>query len=139
MSETRSEVRQGAYYDSVVLMQLQRSLADLPGVEDAGVVMATPANCDILNASGLSVDAAAGSEDLLIVVRAIDSETAHEALVQVDELLARRRSSTSFLIPNGFLYRFQDDMLPELPVMLYPLVEMFFSLAITCLWKMRLS
>ena len=29
MSETRSEVRQGAYYDSVVLMQLQRSLAGL--------------------------------------------------------------------------------------------------------------
>jgi FdrA protein len=95
MSETRSEVRPGAYYDSVVLMQLQRSLSELPGVEDAGVIMATPANCDILNASGLPADSSAGSDDLLIVVRAEDSATADEALGQVDELLARRRSSAS--------------------------------------------
>jgi len=95
MSETRSEVRQGAYYDSVVLMQLQRSLSELPGVEDAGVIMATPANCDILNASGLPIDSTAGSDDLLIVVRAEDSATAEGALGQVDELLARRRSSAS--------------------------------------------
>ena len=45
---TKSEIRPGAYYDSVVLMQLQRSLADLPGVDDAGVVMATPANKELL-------------------------------------------------------------------------------------------
>lgn len=94
MSETRSEVRQGAYYDSVVLMQLQRSLAELPGVEDAGVVMATPANCDILTASGLSIEHSAGSEDLLIVIKANNSEAADDALAQVDELLTRRRSST---------------------------------------------
>ena len=35
------EVRSGAYYDSVVLMQLQKGLAGLPGVIDAGAVMAT--------------------------------------------------------------------------------------------------
>ena len=28
------EIRSGAYYDSVILMQLQRSLAGLPGVLD---------------------------------------------------------------------------------------------------------
>lgn len=92
MSVTRSEVRAGAYYDSVVLMQLQRSLADLPGVEDAGVVMATPANCEILESSGLSVAHSAGSEDLLIVVKAQDSDSANEALENVDQLLASRRS-----------------------------------------------
>ena len=42
------EIRQGAYYDSVVLMQLQRALTGLPGVRDAGVVMATPANLELL-------------------------------------------------------------------------------------------
>lgn len=90
-----SEVRPGAYYDSVILMQLQRSLADLPGVIDAGVVMATPANKELLAASGLGVDIPAGSDDLLIVVKADDEETAGEALNQVDSLLARRRSGVS--------------------------------------------
>ena len=37
MTVTRHEIRQGAYYDSVVLMQLQRSLVQLDEVEDAGV------------------------------------------------------------------------------------------------------
>jgi FdrA protein len=90
-----SEVRPGAYYDSVILMQLQRSLVDLPGVIDAGVVMATPANKELLAASGLAVDTTAGSDDLLIVVKAGDEETAGEALNQVDSLLARRRSGIS--------------------------------------------
>ena len=46
MSSSKYEIRAGAYYDSVVLMQLQKSLAELPGVIDAGVVLATPANRD---------------------------------------------------------------------------------------------
>lgn len=95
MSITKSEVRAGAYYDSVVLMQLQRGLADLPGVLDAGVVMATPANCDLLQASGLDTEANAGSDDLLIVVKASDEQAANGALAKVDELLSRRRSSAS--------------------------------------------
>jgi hypothetical protein len=48
MTVTKWNVRAGAYYDSVVLMQLQRGLLELPGVEDAGVVMATQANRDLL-------------------------------------------------------------------------------------------
>ena len=48
MPFTKTEIRPGAYYDSVVLMHLQRALANLDGVEDAGVIMATPANCELL-------------------------------------------------------------------------------------------
>ena len=72
MSVTKSQVRSGAYFDSVVLMQLQRSLLTLPGVEDAGVVMATPANLELLADSDLlGIEGkAAKPEDLLIVVRA---------------------------------------------------------------------
>ena len=95
MSVTRSEVRAGAYYDSVVLMQLQRGLADLPDVLDAGVVMATPANCDLLRASGLDYEATAGSDDLLIVVKATHEQAAVDAIAKVDELLVRRRSGAS--------------------------------------------
>lgn len=88
------EVRPGAYYDSVVLMQLQRALAGLPGVVDAGVVMATAANCDLLAASDLlPANVSAKADDLLIVIKAKDETTAEEALSQVDSLLQRRRSA----------------------------------------------
>ena len=40
---SQHEIRRGVYYDSVLLMQLQRSLAALPDIVDAAVVMATPA------------------------------------------------------------------------------------------------
>ncbi len=93
MTVTRAEVRSGAYYDSVVLMQLQRSLAALPGVLDAGVVMGTAANKDVLAQSDLlAAEAqAAVADDLVIVVRAEDDAAAQAALGQVDELLVRRR------------------------------------------------
>ena len=53
MAVIKVQIRRGAYYDSVVLMQLQRSLAGLPGVLDAGVVMGTNANKEVLAQSGL--------------------------------------------------------------------------------------
>lgn len=94
MSSTLHEIRSGAYYDSVILMQLQKALAGLPGVEDAGVVMATPANRELLQSlSGFDVEAIeARADDLLLMVRAKDEEAAAAALGQVDELLAQRRS-----------------------------------------------
>lgn len=94
MSATCSEIRRGAYFDSVVLMQLQRSLAQLPGVEDAGVVMATQANRDLLAQSDLLTAEArdAGADDLLIAVRALREDQARDALSQVDALLKARRS-----------------------------------------------
>src|SRR5690606_17820983 len=96
MAVTRHEVRSGAYFDSVVLMQLQKALAELPGVRDAGVVMATPANCELLTASGFALETiAAGPDDLLIMVTAGDEGAATGAIAQVDELLRRRRSATA--------------------------------------------
>jgi len=90
---TRCAVRPGAYHDSVVLMQLQRALAGLPGVLDAGVVMATPANREVLAASGLQPgdEVTAGPHDLLIAVRAESDAAAGEALARVDALLQVRR------------------------------------------------
>jgi FdrA protein len=95
VSITKSQVRASAYFDSVVLMQLQRNLVALPGVEDAGVVMATPANLELLADSDLLVSEAkaARPEDLLIVVRAASAAAADEAIAKVDELLKQRRSS----------------------------------------------
>ena len=99
----RVQVRPGAYYDSVVLMQLQRGLVALAGVEDAGVVMGTPANKDVLAQSDLLVPdtEAAGADDLIIAVRAADGAAADAALAQVDTLLARKASHTTDFRPRS--------------------------------------
>ncbi len=94
MTLIKTEIRSGAYYDSVVLMQLQRSLSEQPGVLDAGVVMGTDANKDVLAQSNLLVDEVkgAGANDLIIVVKGKDESSAQTALGKVDELVAARRS-----------------------------------------------
>jgi FdrA protein len=88
-----AEIRSGTYHDSAILMQLQRSLASLPGVLDAGVVMGTPANKAVLAQSGLLAPEAelAGADDMVIVVQAEDGPAAQAALAQVDDLFAARR------------------------------------------------
>src|SRR4026209_1499956 len=95
MTVVKWNIRAGAYYDSVVLMQLQRGLLELPGIVDAGVVMATQANRDLLAANNLLPESVmANPDDLLIVVKADDDTSATQAIGQVDELLTRRKSST---------------------------------------------
>ncbi len=91
----KTEVRKGTYCDSVVLMQLQKSLANLPGVTDAGVVMGTGANKNVLAQSGLLSDEAkdACPDDLLIVVSAQDEETAKNALSKVDSFMNAKKSA----------------------------------------------
>jgi len=88
------EIRSGVYYDSIVLMHLQRSLAGLPGVLDAGVIMGTDANKDILAQSDLLSPEIqeAVADDLVIVVKGKDQAAARAAIDKVDELLTVRRS-----------------------------------------------
>ena len=90
----KNQIRRGAYYDSVVLMQLQKGLLGLDGVLDAGAVMATQANRDLLEQSGLLTDEAnkAGADDLVIVVKAKDEPSALAALNQIDALLSKRNA-----------------------------------------------
>jgi FdrA protein len=113
MTVVKWNVRAGAYYDSVVLMQLQRGLLGLPGVVDAGVVMATRANRDLLSANSLLPDSVtADPDDLLIVVKAENEQSANDALGQVDELLAKRKSST---VSEDFRPRGLSAALKQLP------------------------
>ena len=97
-----AEIRPGAYYDSVVLMQLQRALAALPGVEEAGAVMGTEANKDVLAQSNLTTPevTAAKADDLLIVVRASAAADAQAAIGQIDALLRRRSAGSD--APDGY-------------------------------------
>jgi len=74
---------------------LQRSLAEQPGVIDAGVVMGTEANKDVLAQSDLLMPEAqaANPDDLVIVVNGEDAAAAQAAIDKVDELVSSRRSS----------------------------------------------
>ena len=52
----RNETRKGFYLDSVALMRISRAIAALPGVEEAGLMIGTPANKEILREAGLLGD-----------------------------------------------------------------------------------
>jgi len=121
-SVVRADVRPGAFHDSVMLMRLQAALAALPGVLDAGVVMATPANLALLAAGGLQLpeDLVAGPDDLLVVVRAADEAVAAEALARVDLLLAERGGAGPVL---GFRPRGVGTALKLLPEARWVLVS----------------
>jgi FdrA protein len=75
-------------------MQLQRSLAGLPDILDAGVVMGTDSNKELLAHIGLDTPEVQASkpDDLVIVVKSEKGQAAEDAIGQVDSLLAARKS-----------------------------------------------
>ncbi|KPL89315.1 hypothetical protein SE16_02280 [Ardenticatena maritima] len=94
-------------------MQLQRALLDEPGVLDAGVVMGTDANKEILAQNNLLTEEArsANPEDLVIAIRAESEEAARAALSRVDALLQRRQAQTQSL----YRPRSLENALRQLP------------------------
>jgi FdrA protein len=84
-----NQVRRGLFLDSVVLMQVSRTVAALPGVEDAALMMGTPANQEILENSDLLVPdgESAGGGDLIVAIRAEDETAATAAMDQAVLLL----------------------------------------------------
>ncbi len=82
------EVRAGQYRDSVRLMQISRALADLPGVTEALVAMATELNLELLAGMGFPPPPAAGPNDMLVAVATADEESLAPALHRLDAELA---------------------------------------------------
>jgi FdrA protein len=113
MAVLKTEIRSGVYYDSAKLMQLQRILADLPGVEDAGVVMGTESNKEILTHIDLITPEVknATTNDLVIVVRAENDTAAAAAIGSVDEILSRRKEGSNEFRPRSLESAIQ--MLPD--------------------------
>ena len=70
MSVVLNEVRRATYLDSIVLMRMSRQIAALPGVEEAGLIIGTPANKEILRDAGiLGADGAqAAPGDLILAL-----------------------------------------------------------------------
>lgn len=83
------QLRRGVYYDSLMLMQAQRRLLELPGVIDATILLGTKANKAMLTERKLAFSDLdqVSSDDLIIVVSAQDEQTAANALDHVDEIL----------------------------------------------------
>ncbi len=82
MSTVHSRVFRNSYRDSVELMQIAAEIESLAGIDRAGLVMATPANREVLAAAGLlsEVTAAAGPNDLVVAVASDDERAAMQAL-----------------------------------------------------------
>ena len=90
----RVRVVKGRYVDSVVLMRLAEHLTQLTGVEDAAALMGTAANKKLLREGGFVDEVpAAGSDDLIVAVKADDADHADEALARLDELLGETTAS----------------------------------------------
>lgn len=81
MVVTASRLFPNSYRDSVELMQIAATIEGLEGIERAGLVMATPANREVLAAAGLLTEAAAaaGPNDLVVSVAAADDAAAAQA------------------------------------------------------------
>jgi len=82
------EVRRGAYYDSVSLMQVSKAVRDAPGISAALVAMATDLNTDLLAGMGFTVDEAVGPNDMLVAFRGEDQAAIEAGTSALDAALA---------------------------------------------------
>ena len=84
-----NDVRRGFYLDSVALMRFSRTISKLDGVDEAALMMGTPANRQLMSDAGLLDEngRAAGGGDLVIGIRAKDKQSAERALAESRALL----------------------------------------------------
>lgn len=95
MSVTHVDVRRGAYHDSVTLLQVSRTVADVDGVEAAQVAMATELNVEVLGGMGFDVPEGAGANDLVVAVRAADDAGVAAGVAAAEAALAARSTTSS--------------------------------------------
>jgi FdrA protein len=102
MSVIANAVRRATYFDSIVLMRISRQIHEMAGVEEAGLMLGTPANKDILREAGiLGPDGeAAEPGDLILASRAADAAAAAAAMAEAKRLLdaPREQAASSGLI-----------------------------------------
>ena len=84
-----NQLRKGFYLDSVALMRFSRSIAAIPGVEEAALMMGTSTNRQIMADAGLlnQTGESAGGGDLILAIRAKTQASAEQAIAQSQTLL----------------------------------------------------
>jgi len=115
MSKIVNRVCAGLFLDSVILMQISRTITRLDGVEDAALMIGTPSNLDLLDNAKLLARASrkATGGDLILAIRARDEATAASALDKAEILLVRPEvghTGTTTLRPRTL--RSAQDNLP---------------------------
>ena len=95
MSVILNEVRRATYLDSIVLMRISRQIAALPGIEEAGLIIGTPANKEILRDAGILGPEGDTAEpgDLILALRATDAPPEQAALAEARRLLDQPSAS----------------------------------------------
>ncbi|HLR21585.1 MAG TPA: acyl-CoA synthetase FdrA [Tissierellaceae bacterium] len=90
-------INKDTYQDSVVLMLLTNEISELEGVNKVSIMMATPANKDIFDSSGLRTPELeeATANDMAIVVDAENDEVIDTVLEEVDRFLSEQSKGTS--------------------------------------------
>ncbi len=85
-------IKSGSYVDSVSLMVLSTKANALPGVEQAVVAMGTDLNKEVINNIGLMTPEikAAGTGDLMIVIKAASDAACEQALIDIEALFTKK-------------------------------------------------
>lgn len=102
MSVLINHVRGSFYMDSVALMRLSRAVGELPGIEQAALMIGSATNKSLMLQAGLLDETGekAGANDLIMAITGKDSETVQEGLNRAQALLdqpaATGRSSATW-------------------------------------------
>jgi succinyl-CoA synthetase alpha subunit len=93
----RTRILRDTYRDSVEAMRVAAEIERLPGVRRAALLVATPANLDVLRSAGLLDEAAAtaGPSDLVVAVAGEDAALAEAALARGIALLTTVTQTTA--------------------------------------------
>ncbi|MGE0752698.1 MAG: acyl-CoA synthetase FdrA [Variibacter sp.] len=111
-----NEVRRGVYLDSVALMRLSRTVAGMPGVVEAALMIGTPSNKKIMQDAGILTQEGkdAQGSDLIIAIKAKDDGALQaafkEALAQLD---APRKAVRGGAARNARTVRAAAKSLPD--------------------------
>ncbi len=110
-----SAVKPSFYQDSLTLLRLARELKGHAGVDEVTALMGTPANKQLLADAGLLTPEGdkAGSNDLVMVVRAVSAAEAESALARAEILLTESRRMLETAVRA--LPRTLDSALRQLP------------------------
>lgn len=87
------ELRRGAYYDSVSLMQVSRQVSGAAGVTAAQVAMATELNLELIAGMGFDIPSDVVPNDLVVAIRGEDPTGIASGQAALDGALAALKSA----------------------------------------------
>ncbi len=88
------DVRTGAYYDSVTLMQVSKRIATTPGITAAQVAMGTELNLEVLAGMGFTLPDGIGVNDVVVALQGESQEALDSGVAAVDSALAELKAAS---------------------------------------------